>query len=156
MFRWWWDPFEELRRMQERMSRIFNELEPVFGERLALPGERGWLRPYEPYTLEPFADVRETDKEVIVTVDLPGVDKKDINIEVQGDVLEISAEKKVEAEEERKGYIKRERAYSRFYKSVRLPTEVDETKAEATLNNGVLEIRLPKIKAVKARTIPVK
>lgn len=155
--RWWWDPFEELRRMQERMSRIFNELEPLFGERLALPSERGWIRPYgEPYTLEPFADVRETEKEIIVTVDLPGVDKKDINIEVQGDQLEISAEKKYEAEEEGKGYIRRERAYNRFYKSMRLPAEVDETKAEATLNNGVLEIRLPKIKAAKARTIPVK
>ncbi len=155
--RWWWDPFEELRRMQERMSRIFNELEPLFGERRALPAERGWIMPYEePYTLEPFADVRETEKEVIVTVDVPGVDKKDINIEVRGDILEISAEKKLEEVEERRGYIRRERAYNRFYKSMRLPAEVDETKAEASLNNGVLEIRLPKVKAGKARTIPVK
>lgn len=155
--RWWWDQFEELRRMQERMSRIFNELEPLFSERLALPRERSWIRPYEePYTLEPFADVRETEKEIIITVDLPGVDKKDINIEVQGDLLEISAEKKFEAEEERKGYIRRERAYNKFYKSMRLPAEVDESRAEASLNNGVLEIKLPKVKAAKARTIPVK
>ncbi len=150
------DPFEELRRMQERMARIFSELEPAFGLP-ALPEERSWIKRYgEPNTLEPFADVRETEKEVIVTLDMPGVDRQEINIEVKGDILEITAEKKIEKEEEQIDYIRRERAYSRLYKSLRLPAEVDESKADASLNNGVLEIKLPKLKASKKRTIQVK
>lgn len=151
------DPFEELRRMQERMARIFKELEPAFSELPALPAEGGWTGRFEePYTLEPFADIRETEKEVLVTLDMPGVDKKEINIEVRGDILEISAEKKFETEEEQKGYIRRERAYNRLYKSLRLPAEVDESKAEASLTNGVLEIKLSKLKASKAKTIQIK
>lgn len=106
-------------------------------------------------TQMPYVDVMEKGNDVIVTADLPGVDKKDIKISVRGDVLEISAERKMEREEKEKGYLRHERSYNRFYRSIRLPAAVDKSKAKATLNNGVLEVTLPKIEKAEVSEIPV-
>ncbi len=146
MARYVWDPFEELRRMQERMSRLFEELPEAIGPSLPVSPEM---------TQMPYVDVIEKGNDVIVTADLPGVEKKDIKINVRGDVLEISAERRMEREEKEKGYLRHERSYNRFYRSIRLPAAVDKSKAKATLNNGVLEITLPKIEKAEVSEIPV-
>jgi len=134
-----WDPFEELRRMQSRMGRMFREFEPPTFE-----GE-----------MSPFIDVVDVDNELIVTADVPGVEKKDISIDVKGDMLEIRASRKEETEEKKKNYWRRERSYNRFYRTVRLPVPVDEKGAKATFKNGVLEIRLPKVKEERKKVIPI-
>ncbi|MDI6897392.1 Hsp20/alpha crystallin family protein [Methanocella conradii] len=146
MARYIWDPFEELRRMQERMSRLFEELPETIGPSLPVSPEM---------TQMPYVDVMEKGNDVIVTADLPGVDKKDIKISVRGDVLEISAERKMEREEKEKGYLRHERSYNRFYRSIRLPAPVDKGKAKASLNNGVLEVTLPKIEKAEVSEIPI-
>jgi HSP20 family protein len=142
----YWDPFEELRRMQQRMSRMMGE---VSGHQ-ALPEES------RESTEVPSVDVIERGNDVVVTADMPGVDKSDIKINVRdGNILEVSAEKKTEKEEKEKGFIRHERAYNRYYRSIRLPAPVDKNKAKATYNNGVLEITLPMTQTAKESNIPI-
>ncbi len=142
-----WDPIDELRRMQYRMSRLFEEF-PEYLESSQLPSPRE--------SQVPYVDVIDREKGIVVTADLPGVDKNDIRISVKDNVLEISAEKKASRENEEEGYLRRERGYSRFYRAIRLPTPVDESKSEASFNNGVLEINLPKAEKKAGSSIPIK
>ena len=144
MARYTWDPFEELRMMQSRMSRIFGESPETL-----LPAEA------MPEVHVPFVDVLEKGNDIIVTADLPGVDKKDIKIDVRDNMLEISAEKKTEKEQKEEEFYRHERSFNRFYRAVRLPASVDESKAKATFNNGVLEIMLPVTAKTKESTIRV-
>ncbi len=146
MARYMMDPMEELRRMQERMSRLFEELPEAFGRSLPAAPEM---------TQMPYVDVVDRDSDIVVTADLPGVDKNDIKINVRGDVLEISAERKVEKEEKEKGYLRHERSYNRFYRSIMLPAPVEKDKAKASFNNGVLEVTLPKAMRAEVSEIPV-
>lgn len=142
-----WDPIDELRRMQYRMSRLFEEF-PEYIESSQLPAPRE--------SQVPYVDVIDREKDIVVTVDLPGVDKNDIRINVRDNTLEISAEKKTAREHEDEGYLRRERGYSRFYRTIRLPTQVDEARAQAGFNNGVLEITLPKAEKKAGSNIPIK
>lgn len=142
-----WDPIDELRRMQYRMSRLFEEF-PEYIESSQLPASRE--------SQVPYVDVIDREKDIVVTADLPGVDKSDIRINVRDNTLEISAEKKVARENEDEGYLRRERGYSRFYRAIRLPTPVDESRAGASFNNGVLEINLPKAEKKAGSNIPIK
>jgi HSP20 family protein len=142
-----WDPIDELRRMQYRMSRLFEEF-PEYLESSQLPASRE--------SQVPYVDVIDREKDIVITADLPGVDKSDIRINVRDNTLEISAEKKVARENEDEGYLRRERGYSRFYRAIRLPTPVDESRAGASFNNGVLEINLPKAEKKAGSNIPIK
>lgn len=148
----WLDPFEEMRRIEERMNRLFREF---WGGRHFPVEEKGRhsLVPFE--YREPYADVQETNKEVIVTAEMPGVNKGDINIRLRDSTLEISAEKKHEAEGKEKDYYLAERTYRKFYRALSLPAKVLSDKAKATYKNGVLEIRLPKAEPEKKTTIKV-
>jgi HSP20 family protein len=133
--------------MQYRMSRLFEEF-PEYIESSQLPAPQD--------SQVPYVDVIDRDHDIVVTADLPGVDKSDIRIGVKDSTLEISAEKKVTQEHKDEGYLRRERGYSRFYRAIRLPTYVDESKAQASFNNGVLEITLPKAEKKAGSSIPIK
>lgn len=146
--RYTWDPFDEFRRMQYKMNRMFDEL-PEYFEPTDLPAPQDMAQ-------VPYVDVIDRNGEVIVTADLPGVDKNDIQINIRGNMLEISAEKKMTNELSEEGYLRRERGHNRFYRAIRLPTTVDESKAHASFNNGVLEINLPKIEKQHGSNIPIK
>ena len=139
----WRDPFEELRSLERRMSRLFEEL---LGERPALRA---------PEVRQPFADIMDTGKEIKVTVELPGVDKEDIKINATENMLEIRAEVKREEEEKRGDYLRKERSYRMFQRSFSLPAEVDPSRAKATYRNGILEVTLPKVKEEKRTSIKV-
>lgn len=164
---------EEVSNFEEQMNRIFEEMNRVWedfwvrrGGRLAggrmgrrmLQGERreralgGETMEYR----EPMVDVFETDEEVIVTAELPGLDKDDIRLYVTGSRLEISAEKTREVtkpeKKEREGegsYVYRERSVSRFYRSITLPATIDPEKAKSAYKNGILEVRMPKTEVTK-------
>jgi HSP20 family protein len=150
----WLDPFEEMRQIEDRMNKLFREL--WGGRVLPLTGDDMGRHALVPVDYrEPYADLQETDDEVIVTAEMPGVDKGDINLKVGDDRLEITAEKKHESEEKKRDVYLAERSYSKFYKALSLPTKVLVDKAKATYKNGVLEIRLPKAKPEKKRRIKV-
>jgi HSP20 family protein len=94
----------------------------------------------------PAIDIMEEDDKLVVTTDLPGIDKKDIEINVKEDMLEISAKFGQEKETEEEGYLRRERTYTSFYRAVQLPTSVTDENATAKLESGVLKITIPKLK----------
>jgi HSP20 family protein len=91
----------------------------------------------------------ESDKEIITTAEMPGLEKQDIKINVTEDMLEISAETKQEEKKEDKGYIYRERRSGSYYRAISLPSTVDSDNSKATYENGVLEIKMPKTEVKK-------
>jgi len=100
-------------------------------------------------------EVEETDKEILVRVEVPGMDKEDCRITIEGNVLYLSGEKHLERETGDSTYHLMERAFGAFQRSIPLPRNVDADKAEATYRNGVLSIRLPKVAGESNRSISV-
>jgi HSP20 family protein len=104
----------------------------------------------------PRMEMYEEKDELVVKAELPGVRKEDLNISIKDDVLSLKAEKKQEKVEEDKGYYLCERSFGQYSRSVSLPFAVNTSKVEATLENGLLEIRLSKAEEAKAKQIEVK
>lgn len=104
----------------------------------------------------PRLDVVDRDKEVLIRVELPGVEKKDVEVSVSDNILAIKGSVHRESENEKEGYFRREISQSDFSRSLSLPAGVDATKVSASLNNGVLEVSLPKNENAQRRTIEVK
>jgi len=106
----------------------------------------------------PVLDISETEKEIGIKAELPGLEPEDIDISLDRGVLTISGEKQAEQEQKGKHYYQVERSYGSFRRSVDLPAEVDEEKVKASFKRGVLNIVLPKTKAAleKSRKITIK
>jgi len=140
-----WRPFTELSTFRREMDRVWDSF---FGERpLARIWEREWA---------PSLDLSETKDNFVVKAEVPGMNAKDINISLTGDLLTIKGEKKQEKEEKEEDYHLVERSYGAFSRSVRLPTEVESSKIEASYKNGILNITLPKSEKVKAKEVKIK
>ncbi len=107
---------------------------------------------------QPLVDLADNGREYTVKAEVPGVNKEDLNIEVSEDTIEISAESKEERKEEKSGYIRRERRYASFYRSIPLPEDVLPDKVSADLKEGVLTVTLPKAAPAdkKGKKVPVK
>ena len=128
------DEGNPLQALRHRMDQLFDDF----------AGGSGW-----PFTdgredVMPRVDVSETDKEITVAAELPGVDEKDLDLSLVDDVLTIKGEKKQEREEKRESYQLTERSYGRFHRSMRLPFEPDAKKIKATFKSGVLTVTVPK------------
>jgi HSP20 family protein len=104
----------------------------------------------------PAFDVSETEKELIVKAEVPGMDKKDIDISLSDGVLTIKGEKRQEREDKNEHYYTAERRYGAFSRTMPLPVVVDTNKVDATYKEGVLKIILPKSETAKAKKIEVK
>jgi HSP20 family protein len=100
-------------------------------------------------------EVEETERDLVVRVELPGMDKDDCRITIDGNMLHVRGEKHYERETIDSTYHVMERAYGAFERSIPLPRNVDGDKAEATCRNGVLTVRLPKQERERARSVPV-
>jgi HSP20 family protein len=125
------DPFRYLR---QQINRVFDDF---WGE--------PWLARGESLgSFAPQVDVTETDKEIKVRADIPGVDAKDLDVSVEDGMLTIKGERKYEREEDEKGQYRLERSYGGFERTIPLPMEVDESKAKAEFKKGVLRLTLPK------------
>lgn len=131
---------EEMQRMQKRMSDLMDEVEAA--------SEKGDV-------IVPLADIRDTNEALIVTMDVPGVDKQDIDITITDDELSVAAERKTEKEVAEKDFHKRERTYKKFERMVKLPVSVKIEEAKAKLADGVLEITLPKEVVVSRKRINI-
>lgn len=112
-----------------------------------LSEEREWV---------PAFDVSETEKELIVKAEVPGMDKKDIHINLSEGLLTIKGEKKQEKEDKNENYHCVERRYGTFTRTMRLPFEVEADKVDATYKHGVLKLTLPKSEPAKAKEIEIK
>ncbi len=145
----YYDPFVPFRREVERM------LDDFFGSfvsRAVQPWSGGWP------AVSPTMDVTDSDKELVVTAELPGLDEKDFEVTLAGDVLTIRGEKKVENENRNGGSYYVERRFGSFSRSLRLPFEAGDENVDATYDKGVLTIRIPKPAEVQraVRRIEVK
>jgi HSP20 family protein len=146
----WELPFASLQR---EMNRLFDNF---FGGTTMSP----WA-PFERGTAETFnprVNVSETDKEIKVSAELPGMDENDIDVSLTRDTLTIKGEKKEEKEDKGKDYYRMERSYGSFTRSIPLPIEVNTDKVEATFKKGILYVTLPKtVTAIeKTKKVPIK
>jgi HSP20 family protein len=106
--------------------------------------------------LSPRMEVAETDNDVEITVELPGLERNDVDLSLDGNVLTIRAEKKMETEQNNKNVHVAERSYGVFYRALELPARVDPSTVQATMSNGVLKITIPKPPQTDAKKIEVK
>lgn len=138
------DSDNPLLNLQRDINRVFDDFWSRFDRSAGV--SNGLLSVTGPRT-----DVTETDEAVDVSVELPGMDEKDIDVSLSDDVLTIRGEKKAEREEKKKGYYLAERSYGSFYRSIPLPPGVDSEKAEAQFKKGVLTVTLPKTPEAQAK-----
>lgn len=143
---------EALLDIRTEMNRIFDEF---FRRPLALGSFLDDLAFSAGFT--PRLDIAETDKEISISAELPGLEPDDIHLTLDHNYLTISGEKQAEKEEKGKRFYRMERSYGSFYRSIPLPDEVDENKIDASYKRGVLKIRLPKTAQSqrKSRRIPI-
>ncbi|MCZ7355740.1 MAG: Hsp20/alpha crystallin family protein [Candidatus Methanoperedens sp.] len=148
------DQWDDFRRFEEMMNRMFEDFWGRPSRRLMLPsGEKGEIVPAE--SRQPFIDVMETDKEIVATAEMPGLEKQDIKINLTEDRLEISAETQHEEKKEEKGYVYRERRSGSYYRAISLPSPVDTDNSKASYKNGVLEIKMPKTEIKKMKPLKI-
>jgi len=140
------DPLLQLHR---EIDRVFDD---VFRGFPFIPGNPGRPLPsLAPSTwLKPTMDIAANDKEYTVTVELPGIDENDIQLELEGDTLKIKGEKKQEKEEKEKDFYRVERSYGSFQRMLSLPEDADQAGIEAKFSKGVLTVSLPRKAAPKA------
>ena len=141
-----WTPMRHLASSQDEMNRMFDQF-----FRGGTGEEAGWgVR-----TWAPPVDIYETDDALILTVDLPGVPKDAVSIEIHQNTLTLRGERTPAAGVQDERYYRTERVYGPFQRSFVLPTLVDQEHVQATYHDGVLELRLPKSEAAKPRRIAI-
>ncbi len=139
-----WTPSTDLSRLQRSMNRLFDSF---FGEEGS--GETSSL------TWAPTVDVAETDGEIKLVADIPGMEQKDINVSVKDNTLILKGERKEEKKDEKANYYRNERTYGSFSRSFSLPSMVDVDKVKADYENGVLTITMPKVEEAKPKEIAI-
>jgi len=104
----------------------------------------------------PSVDVSETAKNIVVSAEIPGMDAKDIEVSLDGNVLTLRGERKQQKEEKEENFHRVERVYGSFSRSIQVPAEVDSSKVKASDKRGVLKRTLPKVKKQESKKIEVK
>ena len=134
-----WDPFTELGELRTRFDRLFDEW---------LDGrERAWT---------PAIDVVREDGHLVVRADLPGIKPEEVKIEVEDDILTVSGEHEESEEEKDKHYVRRERRYGSFSRSMTLPKGIAAKDIKAKTHNGVVEVTIPLPEQHKKETVTIK
>ena len=132
------DPFAELRRMQGEMNRVLSGFNATAAR--DFPPINIWLG----------------DNSVVVTAELPGVTRDDVNLSLQEDVVTLAGQREPKSQEQNVSWQRRERAYGTFSRTVQLPFRVDPDKVQARFNNGILEIELERLEADRPKKIEIR
>ncbi len=139
------DPWRELFTLRDEIEHIFDRF---FGETLPVTREEvSWY---------PALDMYETDNELVIKAELPGIESKDVDITLSDNTLTIKGERKKSEEVKGENYYRREVSYGSFQRAVNLPVSVNTEKIKATFKNGILEIKLEKEKPAKGIKIDIK
>ena len=141
-----WRPRRDLLSIRDEMNRLFDNFSTGWPDTRKGLLEGEWA---------PSVDVAETDEEITVTAELPGVKQEEVDITIADDVLTLKGEKKEEKEVKEKNYHRIERSYGSFQRSVSLPAGVQADKAKATYTDGVLTITVPKAEEAKPKQIKI-
>jgi HSP20 family protein len=134
--------------LQREIDRLFEDFTRGFATMPSFTGGNG--------ALMPSTDVTETDKEIEITAELPGLEEKDVQVNLADGVLTIRGEKKAEKEEKERNYRLVERSYGSFERSITLPDGVKAEDVKASIAKGVLSVKVPKPAPAQARKIEVK
>lgn len=138
-----WDPFRELSTLQDRVNRVFNE-QLSRGEAAEGAGK----------TWAPVVDILESESDLIVRAELPGIKREDIDVEVTSESLTIRGERKIDEQDGAK-YLRVERAYGPFQRSFSIGVPVQPDKVKAAYRDGILEVTVPKAEEVKPKKIEI-
>ena len=141
-----WEPFRELMSLRQAMDRLLEESFLRPSRVLGLLGDEA----------QPPIDMFQSPSEVVVKATLPGVKPDDVEITITGDTLTIKGETKATEEVKREDYLYHEHRYGAFSRSVTLPSALQSEKAEATFENGILTLTIPRAEEMKPKTIKVK
>ncbi len=140
LFRWTWDPLDELRQLRREVSDAFGRRGALFGVRDS----------------RPLINAYEDAEGLTVTAEIPGVRAEDLSVEAEGAVLRISGKRSAPEGVKDEQYHRRERRYGEFHRELHLPGGLDTMKIEAKVSDGVLTVHLPKAEEAKPRKIEVK
>lgn len=138
-----WEPFREVESLQRQLNRLFDEIAPT--------GRRG----EEGITFIPPAEVEETSDAVHLKVEVPGVDPKDLDVQVSPEAVSISGERKSEIKTEERGITRTEFRYGRFQRVIPLPIRVQHDQVQAEYKDGILKLRLPKAEEDRNKVVKV-
>jgi HSP20 family protein len=138
-----WDPFRDLSKVQEQMNRFLGD---SFLRRANDSSLTTWA---------PEVDIHETEDALVLEVDLPGMEEKDLDIRVENNMLTVRGDRKFEKKVSEENYLRVERAYGSFSRSFSLPQTIDAESIKADYRNGVLTIRVPKREEAKPRQVKV-
>jgi HSP20 family protein len=138
-----WQPFQEIDTLQRQMNRLFDELMPITRE-----GRNG-------ITFVPSAEMEETPDAIHLKLEIPGMNAKDLNIEVSAEAVSISGERKSETRSEEKGVTRTEFRYGKFQRVIPLSVRIQNDKVEAEYKDGILNLTLPKAEEEKSKVVKV-
>ena len=140
-----WDPFRDLNTLQDRMNHLFEQ------------ANRGWRsdEPSATTAWSPSVDIFETEGEIIVQAEVPGMDREDIELSLENNVLTLKGDRKFQKETKDENYRRIERSYGSFSRSFSIPAMVNEDKIRADYNEGVLSISLPKKEHARPKQIRI-
>ena len=137
-----WDPFREVVALQNRMNSLFRDLNE---------GES----PLTTASFVPAVDIYEDDKKVVLKLEVPGIEEKDLDVRVENNTLTVKGERKFEKEEKEENFHRIERRYGSFYRAFTLPSTVDTDGVQASYNAGVLKLELKKKAEAQPKQIKV-
>ncbi|WP_246275550.1 Hsp20/alpha crystallin family protein [Brasilonema bromeliae] len=137
-----WNPRQEFNALSDQLNRLFDE---------TLAPARNW----EGFTKFPAAELTEADDAIHLKLEVPGLEAKDIDIQVTENAVAISGERKSETKTEGKGYTRSEFQYGKFQRVIPLPTHIQNTKVTAEYTNGILNLTLPKKEEAKNKVVKV-
>lgn len=140
-----WDPFRDLVTLREKMNRLFEDYYPARTEEKDMVAG----------TWAPSVDIYETENELVLTAELPGIKEDDIEIKLEDNTLTIKGDRRFEKETKEENYHRIERSYGSFLRSFTLPAYIEQEKIEAEHENGVLKIAMPKKQESKSRKVKV-
>jgi HSP20 family protein len=139
-----WDPFREFSTVQDRLNRLFRD---SYGE--------GREETLTTSTFAPPVDVYEDEHSITLKIEVPGIDEKDIDVQIENNTLTVHGERKFEKEEKEENYRRVERQYGNFTRSFALPNTIDAEQVQAHYDKGILKIQLAKKAEAKPKQIKV-
>ncbi|MBN1882728.1 MAG: Hsp20/alpha crystallin family protein [Deltaproteobacteria bacterium] len=142
-----WDPFRDLLTLQDRMDRLFEE---------SISRNRVFEQSFASGVWSPAVDIYETNDEIVLKAELPGLKKDDVSIEITDNTLILTGERTFEKDIKEENYHRIERSYGSFSRTFSLPTTVDQSGVSAKFIDGILEIHIPKAEKSTARVIEIK
>ncbi len=138
-----WEPFRGMERLQQEMNRLFDRF---------LPSGNGEIRSL---TFIPSAEMEETDDTIHLKLEVPGMEAKDLDVQVTESSILVKGERKSESKTEEKGVVRSEFHYGKFERRIPLPAHVQTDKVQAECKNGVLSLTLPKVESEQRKAVKV-